>query len=320
MMLFINKVLRILLSVSTVWVASLAAQEHRGGIIPSDDEGAVGYQHSLDRSRFSVGTPTTSQRRLTENGFAKVIGPEGVFATNVANGLTVALQSDGSDKPGARAEGLARLKTVFTGEPEKHNKQVFEYFVRAGLPKAQVGGTHANTYLIANGSGKDKRLAETHVDGYATILERQIERYSVVDSVAWARLNDEGKVISEWVYWPAIPGKVISDAKRLEEMVRNSNKEGFLSRLPPGLPPGKVVIRHSSATEEGKFEVFASYDVLETKTLVAAVPATGQNLKTENSIVLTRHFDVSGTERRLPQERRNLGPDRPPKKTEAVPN
>jgi hypothetical protein len=88
----------------------------------------------------------------------------------------------------------------------------------------------------------------------------------VIDSVAWARINEQGKVVSEWVYWPAIPAKALADARRLEELVASSAKTGFLARLPAGLPSGKLAIRHSSATAEGPFEAFASYDVLEKRT------------------------------------------------------
>ena len=94
--------------------------------------------------------------------------------------------------------------------------------------------------------------APTKVDGYASILERKIEKYAVVDSVAWARMDDQGKVHSEWSNWPAISAKVLADARRLEEQVA-SGKTEFLAGLPAGLPPGKVVIRHSSG--DGRWAV-----------------------------------------------------------------
>jgi hypothetical protein len=199
-------------------------------------------------------------------------------------------------------------------DPVKHNEQVVAYFVAAGVPRDQIGGVHANTYLSSSGSMKDERPAPVKVDGYASILERKILRYSVVDSIAWARMDEQVRVVSEWVYWPAIPAKVLADARRLEELV-SPGKTEFLARLPAGLPAGKVVIRHSSATEEGPFEVYASYDVLERKESSLAIADKSRSDARVVSVV--RHFDVDGAELRLPQERRNLGSDFPPKPKQA---
>jgi hypothetical protein len=292
--------------------AHVSAQESSAGVIASNTGGAVGYQHNLERSHFSVGDRDAASRRIEENGFAKVIGPNGVFATNLRNGLAVAIQSDGADKPSVKAADL-NFKPTYRGDAEQHNKQVLDYFLHAGVPKDQLGGVHANTYLSARGSARDIRTAQTNVDGYATILERKIGNYPVIDSVAWARMDEEGRVISEWVYWPAIPAKAIRDAKQLEEKTVDQSKGGFLSRLPSGLPRGKVVIRHSSATEEGPFEVFASYDVLEKRGSAVSFQSKNETVTTRTEAVITRHFDVDGVERRLPQEKHNFGRDCPPK-------
>jgi hypothetical protein len=72
------------------------------------------------------------------------------------------------------------------------------------------------------------------------------------------------------------------------------------------------VIRHSAATAEGPFEVYASYDVLErTESTLPARDKDVGDIKVVS--VNVRHFDVDGLEIRLPQERRNNGADFPPK-------
>jgi hypothetical protein len=196
-------------------------------------------------------------------------------------------------------------------DPNRHNEQVIHYFVTAGIPRDQVGGVHANTYLSSSGSTMDERPPVPKVEGYASILERKIEKYDVLDSVAWARMDEQGRVVSEWVYWPPIPAKVLADARHLEEQIA-PGKTSFLARLPSGLPPGKVVIRHSSATADGPFEVYASYDVLERRESI--LPGRDKRLGDVPVVsVIVRHFDVDGIELRLPQERRNNGADFPPK-------
>jgi hypothetical protein len=280
---------------------SAIAQSPSPGLIATDNGGAVGYQHSLERSRFVIGPEL---RRVEEHGFSKVVGSNGVFATDLHNGLVVATQSGGANKGQAKA-GYEQAKAGYVMDPDKHNRQVVDYFLAAGVPKDQIGGVHATTYLSWSGAGPLPPPAPVKVDGYASVLERKIEKFPVVDSVAWARMNAQGEVVSEWVYFPPIPAKAIADARRLEEL---SGSADFLTRLPAGLPPGKVVIRHSSATEQGPFEVFASYDIVERR--VSPKTAGGENLSSASlGATVVRHFDVDGVERRLPQERGNLGPE-----------
>ncbi len=147
--------------------------------------------------------------------------------------------------------------------------------------------------------------------GYQSVRERRIEDVPVVDSVAWARVNEQGQVGGEWVYWPAIPPEVIADARRLKEQLsRDSAKGAFLARLPVNVQAGQVVIRHSSAIATGPFEAFASYDVVERR--LAPEPATRErSIDTSRAASVVRHFDVDGNERTLPHERRNLGADYP---------
>lgn len=309
---------RIAILVSATCAGSAIAQSPSPGLIATDKGGATGYQHNLERSRFVIGTTDAKLRHVEEYGFSKVVGSDGVFATNRQNGLTIAVQSDSSDKGDVKV-GRKEAKAGYVMNPDKHNEQVVNYFVAAGVPKDQIGGVHATTYLSSSGSAKDARPAPPKVDGYASVLERKIEKYSVVDSVVWARMNEQGKVVSEWVYWPAIPAKALEDARRLEELSGSSGKTDFQARLPAGLPSGKVVIRHSSATAVGPFEVFASYDVLERRTSSETAGGKTPDGKTPSTAhpvvsVVVRHFDVDGVERRLPQERRNLGADSPKEK------
>jgi hypothetical protein len=223
------------------------------GIIQTDSGGAVGYQHGFERSRFIVGT---NGRPMSEFGFIKVVGSEGTFAVDAANGAVIAI-------PNARSVEQQKAVWYMLGA-DKHNQQVLDYFVAAGIPQDQIGGVHATTSLYASGGADDSSAAQPKIAGWQSILQRVINGVPVIDSVVWARMNEQGKVISEWVYWPPISAKAIDEARQIRAMLlQESDRAAFLFRLPPDLPPGKVVIRHSSATVGGPFEVFASYDVVE---------------------------------------------------------
>jgi len=270
------------------------------GVITPDQGGAAGYQHGIDHSKFSVGA---GQRYVSEFGLLKVVGSEGVFAVDAANGLAVAIPNAHSSR--------GQQAAWFSQSPDQHNQLVMNYFVGAGIPKEQVGGVHATTSLAASASGEQVPAPQPKIGGYQSILDRKIGEIPVVDSVAWARLDDHGTVLAEWVYWPAIPGRVIAEASRMREtLARDADKKTFLAKLPVGLSPGIVVIRHSSATSTGTFVAMASYDVQDRRSPPQPNAQSGQT-SGDRAIIIIRHFGADGNELRLPQEQRNIGADYP---------
>ena len=284
--------------------AAEVGQAPQAGLIASDEGGAVGYQHGVKKSRFVMGKQT---RIVNERGWSKVVGTEGTFATSLSNGVIVAT-------PNAHArDGQSPARLM---DPARHNREVLKYFIDAGLPADQLGGIHTTTRLSSKGQRGELRASFPKIDSYTSVVERRIGGFNVPDSVAWAEMNGDGKVVSEGVYWPAIPAKALADARRIAQVLSSrSERPQFLSRLPGDLPPGQIVIRHSSASmQQGPFEAFASYDVVERReSAEAAVSVTPSHPALASTVV--RHFDVDGAERRLPQEARNLDAKYPSVKT-----
>lgn len=215
----------------------------------------------------------------------------------------MAVPSDSRDKS-SNAAGAAG-EEVSMRDPDKHNRMAVSYFVGGGLPRAQVGHVHANTYLSASGPA-DMPVAQMQprVDGYASIVTRKVDRFAVADSVAWVRFAENGRAISEWVYWPELPAKVVEDARRLNELVAGKGRADYIAKLPSIQKEGRVVIRHSSPFAAGQFEAYATYDVVERN--------TSKDRQGEGAAYV-RHFTIDGREIRLPQERRDLGADYPAK-------
>jgi hypothetical protein len=284
---------------------SSAGAQAADGIIASEKGGANGYQHSIERSRFVHVTPGESPRIVNEFGFAKVAGSAGVFATNTRTGLVIATPNGVLDKQVHMSTEATKAKYENLLDPDKHNSMVVQYFTSAGIPKDQIGHVHAVTSLSGGGIG-EHAASIRKVDGYASVLSRVVgDDFPVAESVAWARLDDEGKSISEFVYWPAIPAKAIADARSLKERTTGAQRAEYLMRLPLEGSAGTVVIHHSPATDEGPFEALATYDVLDhPRTLEKSSDKVS---KAPAGIAVVRHFDVEGNERRLPSERFNLG-------------
>ena len=286
-------------------ICAASDTQPKAGIIESDAGGAVGYQHGLKQSRFVTGKESQT---VDAAGWSKQVGAEGAFATSLHNGVVLAL-------PNAHAQ-LGRKSECVT-DPDKHNDEVLRYFVAAGIPRDQIAGVHAMTLLSSTGRRGEARASAPKIDGYISVLERKIVDYNVPDSVAWAQMDKGGNIISEGVYWPAIPSSAVRDAKHMKDMLAtNADKAKLLAHVPAGLAPGEVVIRHSSAAmQQGSFEVLATYDVMEQRTSPEAVASASARGTRQGSVIM-RHFDSDGVERRLPQERRNAEKEYPsPKKT-----
>jgi hypothetical protein len=274
-------------------IQSADAQQPAADAVP-------GYRHTAQKSRFFAGENLARIESITENDLVKYRGAGGVLVTDEKTGLTMAVQSASQDKAAPAAK---TRKPAAPLDPDMHNRRVLDYFLQAGLPRDQIERAHANTYLSASGPASKAISVQPRVDGYATIVSRKADQYRVVDSVAWARMDEKGRIVSEWVYWPPIPAGVVADARRLNERVSGRQRDAFLAKTGATRNTGQVVIRHSSPFADGAFSAFASYDVVEQT----------QSAGKRGTAVTIRHFDVDGKELRLPQEMRSAGQDYPPK-------
>ena len=287
--------------VASVFLIACGAGRERqaptAGAIRPENGGAAGYQHGLDRSRFDIGA---SRRSIDERGFLKFVGANGTFAVDAVNGAAAAI-------PNASRVAAAEEAQPTPLTPERHNEQVLAYFLSAGIPREQVAGIDALTLLAARGETRSPQSPQPMVIGYQSAVKRHVEGVTVADSVAWARVNERSEVLSEGLYWPAIPSGAIAEAKRFQQQLADTNsRQAFLTALPAGLPLGEVVIHHSPATAREAMQAVATYDV------VAPVYAPGQSSAGGSQLPVSwvaRHFDVAGREIRLPQEQHQLGPE-----------
>jgi hypothetical protein len=235
--------------------------------------GGEGYVHTAAKSKFRLGAASAP---LSELGFSKLVGDQGVFATVVDTGWAMGISN-------ANARSVSRLSWTAT----THNKAVQDYFVGAGLPVAQVGGVVAHADVHAAGTaGKDpKNFA---ADGYTSRISRVVAGFLVPDSFACATFNDEGDVIEESVYWPEIPAGVIQDAKSLLSLLSDPTQgAAYRSTLHiPSADQGQVVVRHSPGHPGTRFESIASYDILDRS----------------GSMGITRHFNLAGVEVKMLDE------------------
>jgi hypothetical protein len=279
------------------------------GPISASAGGAAGYQHGVRGSRLDLGGRA---RRVVERGYVREVGREATLAVNLKNGSAFGV-------PNANAR--SQHSGPYGASPEAHEASVRDYFVYLGLPAEQILRVRTLTQLEAHGRGDETRTVPLVLAAYYSVIDRGVQGIPVPDSFAWARVDTEGKVIAEGIYWPALSPAVVAGALKLRDAVADPQRQAALeAKIPLRIRDHGVAIRHSSAYVETPFEAFPSYDVA---VLSQALPERGQlavAAQTEapsrpNGTMEIRHFDENGVELRLPQEQRSLGaatPRRPP--------
>lgn len=239
------------------------------------------YRHTADRSRMQTGPNAVSS---LEDGHQKVVGDWGTLAINQKNGHSQGV-------PNADAAMLARAP--FGSNLAQHNDHVKDMFIAAGVPAGEIGSVQGST-----GGGWGGRAGEPPQPignpWYTSTLTRVADGIPIAESFAWARINDRDAVVSEAVYWPAIPQTVIDQARTLKAKLdvpatRKAFVDGLRVADRSSALVGRVAIRHSSAVFDGAFEARAVYDI---------------SVRDEAGASYTQHFDASGAEVRLPQELR----------------
>jgi hypothetical protein len=245
---------------------------------PSDQVKAsagVRYDHKLERSLFD---PGANLHHVTNGAYDRAVGDKGVFMADRMTGAILAVPNAPGAAPKPPADPVAADATVeirdrfprpLTEKAEEHNAAVKDYFLKAGIPAAEIAGTHVTTTMAGGGAVKDGvQISRSVLLWYTTHLERSLGGIPIEGSLAFAALDSNRKVISEGVYWPAIPVAVVARAQALRRRLADAKtKAAFLEKvrhLRPeiGEAEGNVVIVHSSAFYHGKFQVEAVYSVL----------------------------------------------------------
>ena len=294
----------LLLTLTITGCFSPKAQEWRTqGTIPAPDGGVSGYQHGPQHTRFAFGDHLKSESKY---GYLKRVGDQGTLAVNSANGSTFAIPSRDADS----------LKSPpFGNSSEDHDTFVKDYFVKLGLPGDQVAKVRGMTLLEAQGPATEVARKPQHIVAYYSALDRTVEGFPVRDSFAWARVNSRGEIVQEAAYWPSLPASVVSELREFRELFADPRRlQEYKSHLPVSGDGDVIAIHHSSAAADAGFESFVSFDV----TLHLAQGRFQQTAVEGTTVAVTRHFDINGKERFLPQEKLNLGDKYPHTKQPAT--
>jgi hypothetical protein len=216
--------------------------------VPAD---APGWRHTLARSKFHLGRALTDD--VSRPPVVRHVGDEGVFWENTASGA-----SGGISNADSRA-----LAGPYVTDRDLLRATVLQYFRDSGMPEDQLdpSGIGLSTTGSNSSDGSQTLVKQTGVAG------RLVDGAFPVSSIAFTDFTVDGETTSESVFWPAIPGRVIADARAMRDMLADpSARAAFLAKIEMILPGagaarGVVDILHSGPFAEGPITAFAAYDV-----------------------------------------------------------
>ena len=212
------------------------------------------------------------------------------------DGALFALAANGWSTTLLSAKALSERET-FRGTIEEHNSKVSDLLKSAGIPTEQLGPVGALVVQRLPAASKDDEqrnaVPPAEVSGYISRMERRIDGIKVPDSFFVLALDANAQPIAESVFWPALPGNVLDEARVLRDRLSNPNERAAFLAAHTDLSQraGEVVIRHSPAAFGGAFEAHAVYDV------------AGEGAQVE------RHFGANGEEVTLQTERSTASPN-----------
>jgi hypothetical protein len=234
----------------------------------------AGFAHKVGLSRFSVGAGSMEK---DEFGMHKFVGAQGVFAT-LPTGKSLSL---------ANADAIVRQHAApLPGGATAHNQAVRDYFVGAGLPGNQIASVDIMPAMTQMFDVASQKLSPPKLEYYVSMIQRQVAGLPVADSYAWARINQDGAVVEESVYWPEIPATAVADAQAFAAKLADStSQQAYITALPTS-KPGQLIIHHTSGEWTASFVAAAVYDVPDDNVDFGA----------------TVHYDSSGNKLVFPHE------------------
>jgi hypothetical protein len=140
--------------------------------------GIPGYVHTLARSRFVIGKITGE---TDEFGMHKIIGDDGVFATEIVSQGVTAIPDFEVPSPTGQ---------YFPGGYVAQNAEVVSYLTGAGLPADQILSVTDDETGVSRWSGGDSGdifdPKNVVVVTWFTVFHRGYEGVPIEDSTAWA--------------------------------------------------------------------------------------------------------------------------------------
>jgi hypothetical protein len=135
----------------------------------------------------------------------------------------------------------------WSSDPTALTSHVTAYFSTFGVSACEIGSAQVN-----GGSG-----------GRTVALTRSVDGINVVESLAYARFDNQNQSTGEGFYWPTIPADVVMSARAFQAMLADATElAAYKAKLPADAQgDGLVNLHHTSSVSTAPFAAAPTYDV-----------------------------------------------------------
>lgn len=194
----------------------------------------AGAAYDITKSRFAFGSTPTEQ---DAGALVRWVGIDGVVAIQQSGGETGFLNASASE---ANLPDWSQDSTALASH-------VTSYFATFGVSACQIESSQDN-------SGSDGRIIA---------LARAVDGIKVIESLAFARFDNQDQSTREGFYWPAIPADVVTSARAFQAMLADPTElAAYKAKLPAAAQgDGLVTIHHTNLASTSSFTAATTYDV-----------------------------------------------------------
>lgn len=202
--------------------------------------GLAGTPYDISRSHFAFGSAPAQQ---ILNGTTRWTGIDGVVSIG-AFGYAM-----GSMNSGAPETALPD----WSADPVALTAHVRDYWGAMGIPTCQIQGTQVTAM---GGSGGFRRTV---------FVNRSLDAIPIVDSKAYASIDNADQSTVEGFLWPAIPPTVVTSARAFRAQIADpAGLAAYKAKLPTAAQgDGTLLIHHSAVAlmPIPPFKAAATWDV-----------------------------------------------------------
>lgn len=194
----------------------------------------AGASWSVTASRFAFGGTPAQQ---VDGKYTRWVGTDGQ-ATDIGFGYVMASLNGGA---------TAGDRPDWSADSDAMQAHVKAYMLGFGIPACQVGSLQVNAESGGGGSVSSGGVvtAQPH---RIILLNRVVDGIPLIDSKAFAKMNDLDQSTDESFFWPTIPAATITAAKAFRDQLADAgNLAAYKAKLPANARgDGAIVIRHTT--------------------------------------------------------------------------
>lgn len=195
-------------------------------------------------------------------------------------GETIIEFADGAVSAWSNADA-AQMRRGWPTSLAAHDALAREYFVRHGIPEAEIGSTLHYSGYSSGAAILQPQSVQTSKLGYATTFTRRVAGFTVLDSHAGVQLNADRQPVALALSWPTVPRETLERAQALRTVLDQGWKPPADVVLGRSVLSTEVVVRHQVFQRKPMWNAVIRVEMLSGPTMHTWVDVDEQGRRVE---------------------------------------